>query len=279
MQTLYVDIYFLINFTVDLIALHLASEFSKIEINGRRLVLFAFFLSVAATAEIFLPDKPLFEIIVNIVCITFVFITPKPGISIGRRFRFWITSYMLLMLIGGIVFALFNAFKKYADNFTVSEPINRKLLMLAIIVLISVGCVKIFVSILKDVKNEKHIVMEICFNERKITVESFVDTGNLLKDPMDMTPVMLLKERLAKELFPNGIPEDISYVRSGECCNVRLIPIKRGEECEIKLGFRPTKALIINGSRKREIKVCFIIDNERGNFGGYDALVPASLIE
>ena len=49
MQTLYIDVYFLINFTVDLIALHLASEFSKIEIKGLRLILFAVFLSFLAS--------------------------------------------------------------------------------------------------------------------------------------------------------------------------------------------------------------------------------------
>lgn len=279
MQTLYIDVYFLINFTVDLISLHLASEFSKIKINGYRLIIFTTLLSLTAIAEVFLPGTPIFSILVNLLCIIIVFAVPKRGTGAARRSRFLITSYILLMLVGGIVFAVFTYAKRYVGDFVPEQSVNRKLLMLSIIILISVGCVKIFVSLLKDVRNEKHVVMQININERKITVDSFVDTGNLLKDPIDMTPVMLLKERAAKELFPLGIPKNIDDESCLRSFNVRLIPIKNGNQTEIRLGFRPSKAVMLCEGKSYDVNVCFIIDNERGSFGGYDALVPASLVE
>ena len=279
MQTLYIDVYFLINFTVDILALHLASEFTKTKIKSIRLILFTLLLSVVASIEVFLPIKPIFELLINVMCIMLVICVPKYGIGMGRRFRFFITAYSLLMLIGGIVFAIFNIIKKYSQDFVLEETVNRKLLMLAVIVLISVGCVKIFVSLMKDAKLMKNVKLGIYINDKFIEVDSFVDTGNFLKDPIDSTPVIMLKEKIAKKLFPFGIPCNITDDSVTKYTNVRLIPIKSGDECEIRLGFRPKRAVIISKDGEREVNIILIIDNERGSYGGYDALVPASLIE
>ena len=279
MQTLYIDVYFLINFTVDLIALHLASEFTKIKIKSTRLLVFTFLLSLVASIEVFLPSVLLSEIFVNLACIFFVFITPKRGIGMKRRIKFFVTAYTLLMLIGGVVYAAFNYLKQHASLFESEQTVNRKLLILSIIVLISVGCVKIFVSLLKDARCERSVKLDIYMNDKRITVDCFVDTGNFLKDPIDMTPVMLLKSHVAENIFPQGIPIEITDSIIGKSINVRLIPIKRGDGCEIRLGFRPQKAEIVSDSGKREVDICFIIDNERGSYSGYDGLVPASLVE
>lgn len=279
MQTIYIDVYFLINFTVDIIALHLASEFSKIKLKAIRLVLFTLFLSAVASIEVFLPGKAIFEVIVNILCILLVYFTPKRGIGAKRRMKFLISAYTLLMLIGGIVFAVFNYLKRYVGELVNNGEVNRKLLGLAIIILISVGFAKIFVSIMRDVRCEKSVKLAIYINDRDITVDCFVDTGNFLVDPIDSTPVILLKRSVGNNLFPYGIPTDISDAAVSKYGSVRLIPIKKGNETEIKLGFRPRKAVIISDKGEREVSLNFIIDNDGGSYAGYDALVPASLID
>ena len=279
MQTLYIDVYFLINFTVDLVALHLASEFTKVKITSLRLVTFSLLLSIAACSEIFLPNTVISGILVNLLCILLVFFTPKRGLLGLRRFRFFLSAYILLMLIGGIVYSLFDYLKRYADIISIEQNVNRRLLMLAVIILISIGCVKLFVSILKDVKCEKIVKLKIFMNEKEAVVECFVDTGNFLKDPIDMTPVILLKEHAVKNLFSGDIPTDISAPSLEKHTNIRLIPIGVGGETEIRIGFRPKRSVIITERGERETVLSFIIDNERGSFGGYAGLAPASLIE
>jgi hypothetical protein len=236
-------------------------------------------MSIAASLEVFFTAVPTIELVVNVICITLVFFAPKRGNRFARRLRYFVTTYILLMLIGGLVYAAFNYLKRYSNALMAEDAVNRKLLMLAVIILISVGCVKIFVSMLKDAKCENNVKLQIYINGREITLDCFVDTGNFLKDPIDMTPVMLLKESAAKELFPEGIPKDIDDPIASKYGNVRIIPVKQGEECEIHLGFRPKRSIIISDKGERETDLCFIIDNERGSYGGYDGLVPASLIE
>lgn len=279
MQTLYIDIYFFINFTVDLIGLHLASEFNKIKISFLRLVLFSLSISAVSVCEVFISHLPLSTPLVNLVSALFVFLLPKRGVGKVRRLRFLLVSYIFLMLIGGLVYAVYSYMKKNLPESVAVEGVNRKILMLSIIVLIAVGAVKIFVSLMKDAKNEKCVRVTLFANERCVSVDSFVDTGNFLKDPIDGTPVMLLKKCVAKDLFPYGIPTDMDDSLMKKYGGVRLVPVNQGGESKILLGFKPRRAIITTGENIRDINAVFVIDEEGGSYGGYNALVPPTVIE
>ena len=57
MKTIYLDVYFLINFTVDLLALHFASAFSKVPIKNYKLILAATVGGLYAIALVFIPQN------------------------------------------------------------------------------------------------------------------------------------------------------------------------------------------------------------------------------
>ena len=54
-MTLYVDVYFLINFTVDILALYFAAIFSKVPTSTRRLIISAVIGAFFAIGIVFLP--------------------------------------------------------------------------------------------------------------------------------------------------------------------------------------------------------------------------------
>ena len=56
-STVYIDVYFLINFTVDLLAFHLASAFTKVRIKNSRLFIASLLSALYACIILFLPMK------------------------------------------------------------------------------------------------------------------------------------------------------------------------------------------------------------------------------
>ena len=67
MQTLYIDVYFLINFTVDFLALYFASVFSRVPTSVKRLIFSSLLGALFASGMIFLPEIPILQILTAII--------------------------------------------------------------------------------------------------------------------------------------------------------------------------------------------------------------------
>ena len=61
MQTLYIDVYFLINFTVDFIALYFAVTFAKVPSGTRRLLFGALIGALCSVLYVLSPEKAYFK--------------------------------------------------------------------------------------------------------------------------------------------------------------------------------------------------------------------------
>ena len=88
MRTLYIDVYFLINFTVDILSLYFAAMFSKIPTSTKRLVISALLGSTTAVITVFLPEQPLLKFVVATLGLLLMgYIAPKP-IKLRRKIKF-----------------------------------------------------------------------------------------------------------------------------------------------------------------------------------------------
>lgn len=279
MKTLYIDVYFLINFTVDMIAIHFASVISKISISALKLTLLSCVLSAFAVAAVLLPFNETATMLAGLLFIPCMFFLFLKKASIKRRIKFCLTFFVLSFLIGGVVYYFYIYLSARIPENLISSSVNQGLLFLAVVILIVLALIKLFTSVFSSSVATKCARVRLNLNGEKIDVDSFVDTGNLLTDPVDMTPVMVIKYNAAKKLFPYGIPmlEAIDTEKFGS--HVRLIPVNKNGSSELLVGFRPDSATVRVNDRDEEIKIIFIIDREGGTFGGFDGLLPASVLE
>ena len=108
-----------------------------------------------------------------------------------------------------------------------------------------------------------------------------VDSGNLLQDPTDMSPVMLIKEKEVSRLFPelSSLQKNLEEIPQRLKKRIRFIPIStscgRGVLCAV----RPECVYLISGNKRERLSVTVAIDNEGGSYGGYSGLMPASAID
>ncbi len=279
MKTLYIDVYFLINFTVDMIAIHFASVISKTRITALRLTVLSCVLSSCAVVAVFLPFQEWATVLGSLFLIPCLFFLFLKNISVVRRFKFCLTFFVLSFLIGGIVYYFYIFLSERIPENIISTDVNRGLLFLAIVILFVLALIRLSTSLFLSSSSVKYTKVSLVLNGKRVDVEALVDTGNLLVDPVDMTPVMILKYNVAKRLFPYGIPMLDSLDAEKFGSNIRLIPVSKNGSSEIFIGFRPDSASIRIKDTDEEIKVIFIIDKEGGTFGGYEGLLPASALE
>ena len=279
MRTVYIDIYFLINFTVDLLAFHLAVLFTRAHVVNSRLILASFISSIFACTTLFFELKAWMMTVLSLVMLLLISYVLIGGISIQRRIRIMVAFVLFLTIIGGLVYLAFDVIGAYFPDQVAATVENRRLLVLSMLLLLSIGIFRLLFLFFYHSTTERvaHLKIELLGNS--VECDALVDSGNLLKDPIDLTPVMMIKSDIAKRLFPQGIPSCDSSNISGFECFVRLIPVKKDGRVDLKLGVRAERVLILRGKRYEEIKATFIIDEEEGRFGGYEALLPASALE
>ena len=283
MKTLYIDVYFLINFTVDFLALYFSSMFSRVPTTAKRLVTASLAGAFAASLMIFLPEVAVLKLFASITMLAFCSYLAICKVSIKRRVRFLISFVIFEALAGGCVSFLWGIFDKYFYNaFSSMEkvPVNKKLLLFSVIVLIFIGVFKMIVSFFSNIAYEGVVKLEISLFDKKITAEAFVDSGNLAVDPMDLQPILFVKEELARKFIPEAIVElrDPDILDRNARRKIRLIPVSRGEITHVLTGVKPDCVKVIDGEKKQVISVTVAIDKEKGTYGGYLALIPSGVV-
>ncbi len=284
MRTIYIDVYFLINFTVDMLSLYFAAIFAKVPTSTLRLIVSSATGAFLACLVLFINDIVWLKLIFSALVLVIMAIIGTKKIRFARRIKFMIAFLIFSALVGGAVYFLWGIFDKYLyDSISPATggSVNRKMLMLAIIVLLSIGVFKMLVAMFSAKESERSVILEINFVGKSIRTEAFVDSGNLAIDPMDMRPVMLIKKKLAEKILPSSVISitDPDLIEREVRRRIRLVPISRGGETHILTGIKPDSVKLIFGEVCEEISVTVAIDKEGGSFGGYEALLPSASLE
>ena len=282
-RTLYIDVYFLINFTVDLLSLYFAACFSKIPTTVKRLIFASSVGAIIAIAVVLMPEIPLLKFVIATLGLFAVgFIAPKK-VGIKRRIKYIFAFVIFEGLVGGVVSFIWDILDRYISKiFDSSEggAVNRKMLFLSLIVLLCIGVFKMLVSFFSGVESEESARVEISFMDNTAVVSAFVDSGNLAVDPMDMSPILLLKRDVAKSILPENIIDlcNIDSLDRSVKKRIRLIPVSRGGQTHVLVGVKADAVRLIDGESSEELRVTLAIDKEGGDFGGYKALMPSAAL-
>ena len=187
-------------------------------------------------------------------------------------------------LVGGAVTFIWDLLDQYISDLFIGAAggaVNRKMLFLSLIVLLSIGVFKMIISFFSSNGNEGSVELEISFLNKRSVISAFVDSGNLAIDPMDMSPVILIKENVAKEILPENIIHlcDLDGLDRDLKKRIRLVPVSRGGRTHVLVGVKADGVNIINGEKKEEIRVTLAVDKEGGDFGGFEALMPSAALD
>ncbi|MBQ8583202.1 MAG: sigma-E processing peptidase SpoIIGA [Clostridia bacterium] len=282
MKTLYIDVYFLINFTVDLLAIYFASRISRVPVSTRRGILAAIVGGISASVIVFLESE-LVSLLLSVLSLVLIVYVAAGKVSARRRGKLLFSFLIFEALTGGAAYYLWSFLDEFVyDKLSTQEggAQNRKLLLFSILVLLSIGVFKMIVSFFSNLECEGSVKFEISFLGKSVSGEAFVDSGNLAMDPMDMRPVMFIKRELAEKLFPESVIElsDPDKLDRAIRKRIRLLPVTRGGQTHVLTGMKVDSVRVLGDMGEGEIAVTVAIDKEGGNYGGFSALMPSAAI-
>jgi len=277
LKTLYIDVYFLINFTVDLLSLYFGALTAKVKSSVKRLII-ASLISAAFACIIVLFDLKRFlfaiALLINAVSVTAVFCGK---VSAVRKVKLFIAFLIFETLIGGFVTFIYGLLDKYFYPLFREGEIgaeNRNLILLSIMILFVYGILRMLLIIFGSSYSEKNVKLKVKILGCEIETDALVDSGNLLSDPTDSSPVIIIKKKALISIIGTGSVINNEKFRT----RIRLIPAKSILGEKILVGIRSDSVSI--GAKKRTVENTVIaIDEDEGSFGGYSALVPSYFLD
>ena len=151
--------------------------------------------------------------------------------------------------------------------------------------------IKVSIKFIKNkmIAKDMYCKIKIKINEKEIETIAMIDTGNLAKEPITNTPVIIVESSLLYKTLPKEIINNIDSILSGEIKEVpeeyvsrlRCIPFSSlGKQNGMLLGVKADEIMIEKDDEKKVSKnvIIGIYDKSLTKRGEYRALIGLELI-
>ena len=275
-MTIYVDLYFILNFALDLLVILLCKRILGYRRRFYR-TLFAAFLGALYAVAVLPFSHPAFWIL------HLVFGSFLPLIALGfgnlRRFlRLLLYFYGINFFLGG---ALSAAYRGYAMFIARASAFHFSIVLVLLLALLA-GIYCLFFGNITRTRPGKHVLtVTLTQNEKKILFQGYADTGNLLRDPLENLPVLLANASLSRKIYSfytdGKVPPDPRNAYEAafyENLPLRMIP------CQTVTGKSLLPALKVQAEIEGQtLDICIALHFTRtADYCGFDALIPINLL-
>jgi sigma-E processing peptidase SpoIIGA len=275
-EILYIDVYFALNFAMDLASLCTAAMISSEKSTLRRLVLASFFGASFSAVLALCSLNSLWNFVLAPIAF-FVMIRISFGKkSISRTVKFALFSFATSLFLGGCAEWIFF----YSAAFGGGRKTGFLVFLIA--VLLGFGVFSLWGKHLHRKLETAVVSLCISFCGKNEHFFGLVDSGLLLKDPESGRPVLLLKAAFAESLLPK---EDLLRLKTGTLTNTEalfFVPIRTASGKGEMVAFLPDRVSIVKrkwGKMKAEsVEILVALDFTEGGYGGCPCLVPLSVI-
>ena len=289
-MVVYVDIILIENLIMNYAILYTTFFIKKIKVSKIRILISAI-IGAIYTIIIFVPKIGKFNNIISKILLSCAMIRV---IHKERRLKKFIELLLMFYLtsftIGGFAFAI--SFLKHGQIYNYNNSLIIEFPVVSSIVALFIG-IFLIKNVFKNIKNlikkdDIFYQLEIYIEKKKSSITAILDTGNLIKDPITKTPVVIVTKNSIKNILPQELLYNIETILGGDCLGklnnekiakrITIIPYTSlGNENGMILGVKPDK-IKIEGKVIRNV-VIGVYDKELSKRKKYDALFGLDLLK
>ena len=295
-MTIYIDVVLIENIIMNFIILLATGIILKEKIKIARLLIAsligAIYSLISYISILKIYSSILLKLILSIIII-YISFNPQ---SFKKMWKSLIIFYLTSFAFGGAAFALIYIVKP-------QEILMKNGLFLGIYPLktIMLGAIIAFVIIIsaftivksRITKKDMFCEIEIKLEDKEIKTVAMIDTGNMLKEPISQTPVIVVEHTLLYNCIPKEILNNLEKILGGDFENIpedikekyisklKLIPFASlGKQNGMLIGIKAEYIKIKNEEReeKKENIIIGIYNKSLTKKGEYRALLGIELL-
>ena len=262
-QTVYADLLFLINFSMDFLCLFLVARLLAAPFSFLRGGLAAAVGGAYAVALLFVDLGILGWVMDLLTCFLICTIAyAARGQGLRGLLLYTAAFFLVSMLLGGIMTSLFNLMNRAApplDEFT--ESYDLPVWLFAAVTILAATATRIGGRFLRRRAQVQEAQIEIRMAEQSVTVQGFCDSGNLLRDAVSGKSVIVLDLTVARHLMPElhrlsdlSRSDALPSLPSHLAARARLIPTQTANAESLMPAFRPDSIVIYTEKQRRSVE-------------------------
>lgn len=295
-MTIYVDVVLIENLIMNYIILFATGLILKVKIKHVRLILSsllgAIYSIVAYTGVLKIYSSFILKIILSII-IVYVAYNPQ---SVKKMCKELLFFYLTSFVFGGAAFALIYIVKPQDilmknGLFLGTYPLKTVILAAIVAFVVIITAFTIIKS--KFTKKDMICKIEVKLNNKIIKTEALIDTGNMLKEPITNTPVVVMEHTLLYDCMPKEILNHLEEIMGGDfekipekikniyISKLKLIPFSSlGKQNGMLIGIKPEYLKIIKEEQVdvKENVILGIYDKSLTKKGEYRALMGMEFV-
>ena len=288
-MTIYIDIIIVENLIMNYIILYATGLISKSKKSYLRMFWASLIGAIYATLEYVLKVNIYSNIILKtILSIIIVYVAFYPQ-NAKKMCKQLVLFYVTTFTFGGIATYLIYVLKP--QNIIIKNGMYVGTYVLKVIFIGVILAIAFKMAKNKLTKKDMICKVKIKLNGKEETVEAMVDTGNMLKEPITGTPVVVVERTSLYELLPKEILNNTESILGGDFEKIpeeikneyvpklKLIPFASlGKQNGMLVGIKPEKIEVINEQTEEEKNAIIGIYNKSlTKRGEYKALIGIDL--
>ena len=230
-----------------------------------------------------------------ILSVIIVYIAYNPQ-NVKNMWKYLVIFYMTSFVFGGAAFALIYIVKPQDilmknGLFLGTYPLKTIILGTIVAFVVIVTSFKLVKS--KISKKDMFCTIKININKVEIETKAMIDTGNLLKEPISNTPVIVVEHTLLYDCMPKEILNNLENILGGDFENIseevknkyisklKVIPFSSlGKQNGMLIGIKPEEVTVINDENENKINnvIIGIYNKSLTKRGEYRALIGIELL-
>ena len=278
------------------IILYASAIILKIKPKTIRVILASAIGSIYAIIT-YVTELPIYTSIISkaVLSIMMVYVGFNPQ-SIKKLFKQVFIFYLTSFVFGGVALYLIYVIKPQnaliRNGMFVGDYVLKVIFLGAILAFV---IIKIAIKIIKTKINSKDMYcnIKIKINEQMVSTKAMIDTGNLAKEPITNTPVVIVESSLLYDILPKEILNNLDMILGGDLSKIpekiqsqymsklRCIPFSSlGKQNGMLLGIKADEIEVEKEEDKKITKnvIIGIYDKSLTKRGEYRALVGLDLI-
>ena len=295
-MTIYIDVVFLENLVMNSIILVASGIILKKKMKWIRIILAsslgAIYTIIGYISVLEIYSNLILKVILSILIIYIAF-NPQ---TVKQLWKDLLIFYLTSFVFGGVAFALIYVVKPQDilmknGLFLGTYPLKTVLLAAIVAFIIIIAAFAIVKT--KFSKKDMFCDVEVELNNKIIKTRAMIDTGNLLKEPITNTPVIVLEHTLLYECVPKEILDNLESILGGELVKIpeevrneyisklKLIPFASlGKQNGMLVGIKADSLKIIQDDQEKENKnvIVGIYNKSLTKRGEYRALIGMDLV-
>lgn len=283
-QTVYVDLFFMINFSMDFLCFFLTCQLLSIRLGLGRVVCASALGGIYACAALFIQVGSVGALLIDILACVLMCAVAFAGVA--PLFSASAVYVAVSMTLGGFMTAIFSLLNKADLPLGEVEGDGISAWVLAVIALISAFIAYLGGKFFKKRVSRRYATVNIRMGEKQVSLKAFCDSGNLLRDPITARPCIIADIDALSEVVPPLIAEvargasvaQFASLSADTARRMRLIPSKTATGEGMMVAMRADGIFIEDEKGVKELDALLALC-PTGNFDGdCQALLPASLL-